>query len=123
VGEAQTDVGEVEACSDVYEAALRRNDVDVLNSMFWDHPELVRFGIADQQCGHAELVAWRASAPAISAARRITSRRIVSLAPGVVAVDVTFADDDHTIGRQSQVWIRADGSWRIARAHVSLIPI
>jgi len=38
-----------------------------------------------------------------------------------VAVDLTFADDDHSIGRQSQTWIRTDAGWRISRAHVSII--
>lgn len=122
MGPPDTDVSEVERCSDVYEAALLRNDVEVLNAMFWDHPDVVRFGIADQQHGFAEVVAWRAGAPAISSARQITSRRIVALAPGAVAVDITFADDDRTVGRQSQVWIRVENSWRIARAHVSVIP-
>jgi hypothetical protein len=119
--EDRDEVGEVERWSDVYEAALRRNDVDQLNGLFLDHPDVLRFGVADEQHGYAELIAWRAGAPAISADRRITGRWIVRLAPGVVAVDLTFADDDHHVGRQSQTWVRTDVGWRISRAHVSLV--
>ena len=105
--DAQRDeVVEVEHWSDVYEDALRRNDVDQLNGLFLDHPDVLRFGVADEQHGYDELVAWRAGAPAISPDRRITGRWIVALAPGVVAVDLTFADDERHVGRQSQTWVR-----------------
>ena len=116
------DVAEVTHWSEVYEAALLRNDVGVLDELFWNDPDVVRFGLADMQHGYAEVVAWRATAPPISADRQITSRRVLALAPGVVAVDITFADDPATIGRQSQTWIRVGAGWRIARAHVSVIP-
>jgi hypothetical protein len=39
-----------------------------------------------------------------------------------VAVDLVFADDDTSIGRQSQTWVRTADGWRIARAHVSVVP-
>jgi hypothetical protein len=122
VDEQPDEVGEVEHWSDVYEDALRRNDVDLLNGLFLDRPDVLRFGVADEQHGYAELVAWRAGAPAISPQRQITGRWIVALAPGVVAVDLTFADDGQHTGRQSQTWLRADDGWRISRAHVSIIP-
>ncbi|MET0578608.1 MAG: AtzH-like domain-containing protein [Ilumatobacteraceae bacterium] len=116
------DLGEVAYWSDVYEDALRRNDVHLLNGLFLDHPDVLRFGVGDEQHGYGELVAWRAGAPAVSPERRTTGRWIVALAPGAVAVDLTFADDDRSIGRQSQTWVRTDDGWRITRAHVSIIP-
>ena len=119
---AGDEAAEVEGWSDVYEAALLRHDVGTLNELFWDDPAVLRFGIADWQLGHAALVAWRAGSPPISPGRVITERHVVALAPGVVAVDLLFADDEASIGRQSQTWIRTGGGWRIARAHVSVIP-
>lgn len=116
------EVAEVERWSDVYEAALVRHDVTTLNELFWDDPGVLRFGIADWQRGHGALVAWRATSPQISPGRVITERHVVALAPGVVAVDLLFADDEVSVGRQSQTWIRTGGGWRIARAHVSVIP-
>ena len=113
---------EVEHWSDVYEDALRRNDVDVLNELFWHDAATLRFGVADHQVGFAAIAAWRADAPAIPPQRVITTRHVVTLAPGVVAVDLMFDDGDpEVVGRQSQTWLRVDGAWRIARAHVSLI--
>jgi hypothetical protein len=54
--------------------------------------------------------------------RRVTSRHVLVLAPDVVAVDITFCNGDAPgIGRQSQTWRRIDGTWRIVRAHVSMI--
>ncbi|HEY4331302.1 MAG TPA: AtzH-like domain-containing protein [Ilumatobacteraceae bacterium] len=114
---------EVRAMSDAYEAALLANDIDAMNGVFWESPEVLRFGVGDAQVGIDEVVAWRAAAIPVSPRRRITSRTILELAPGVVAVDLTFRNgDEHAIGRQSQTWVRGDDGWRIARAHVSVIP-
>jgi hypothetical protein len=116
------EVDEVTRLSDEYEAALRRNDVAVLDGLFADDPRVLRFGLGDMQRGRAQIVEWRASAPPISPGRVVTSRDVAALADGIVAVDLTFVDDDPSwIGRQSQTWIRLDVGWRIVRAHVSLI--
>ena len=120
---APDDEAEVVELFEIYESALVRNDVAVLDAMFVATDDVLRFGIADVQRGHDELVAWRAGATPVDARRRITSRSVAGLAPGVVAVDVTFANgDDPVIGRQSQTWVRRPEGWRIARAHVSTIP-
>jgi hypothetical protein len=116
------DADEVARWSDVYEDALRRNDVAMLDELFWDDPTVVRFGIADWQRGHDAVAGWRATAPAVSPHRVISARHVVALAPGVVAVDLLFIDDVATTGRQSQTWLRTGAGWRIARAHVSVVP-
>ncbi len=121
--DAARDVAEVERCSDEYEAALRGHDVATLNEMFWADPAVVRFGVADVQTSYDEVAVWRATAPPIDPERVITFRRVTSLGPGVVAVDLTFRDRGPAVrGRQSQTWVRVEAGWRIARAHVSLIP-
>lgn len=108
--------------SDAYEAALIRNDLAAMNGVFWASPDVLRFGIADMQRGFDEVVAWRASATAVSVTRTITTRNVLELAPGVVAVDLTFRDGDQPmIGRQSQTWVQQPEGWRIVRAHVSVI--
>ena len=43
------------------EAALVANDVDTLDELFWDSPDIVRFGLADRQHGFAEVSAFRRS--------------------------------------------------------------
>ena len=112
---------EVAALSDAYEAALIANDVAAMDAVFWNSPDTIRFGIAEVQHGYDEIAAWRATAGGVPPTRRITHRTVCELAPGVVAVDLTFVNgDDPTIGRQSQVWVRTDTGWRIKRAHVSM---
>ena len=92
-----------------------------MDAAFWDSPATLRFGIAEVQRGADEIAAWRRSAGGVPATRRITSREVLELAAGVVAVDLTFVNgDDPTVGRQSQTWVRTDGAWRIVRAHVSM---
>jgi hypothetical protein len=111
----------VAALSDTYEAALLANDLGVLDGMFVPDGRVLRFGIADQQRGHDELAAWRAQSSGVSKVRRITSRTVLELGPGVVAVDLTFVNGEApAIGRQSQTWVRTADGWRIVRAHVSM---
>ena len=39
------------ACFEAYEQALLANDVDAMDTWFWDDPAVVRFGIAECQYG------------------------------------------------------------------------
>jgi len=108
--------------SDEYEAALVRNDLAAMNDVFWQSADVLRFGIADMQSGYDEVVAWRAAATPVPASRTIVERTVLEIAPGVVAVDLTFRNGDEPfIGRQSQTWVEHENGWRIARAHVSVI--
>ena len=114
----------VTALFEHYEDALVRNDLEAMNACFVDSDDVLRFGIADMQFGFDELVAWRATASPVGPLRQITRRVVQELAPGVVAVDVTFHNgDDSVVGRQSQTWVVRDGTWRIIRAHVSVIAL
>ena len=109
--------------SDEYEAALVRNDLAAMNDVFWHSDDVLRFGIADMQSGYDEVVAWRTGALPVPSTRTIIERKVLELAPGVVAVDLTFRNSDEPmIGRQSQTWVERGEGWRIARAHVSVIP-
>ena len=104
-----------------YEAALVSNDVDAMNAVFATD-DVVRFGIAEVQWTYAEVESWRATAAPVDPRREITAQVVRALAPGVVAVDITFRNGtDPVLGRQSQTWVRHPDGWRIARAHVSMI--
>jgi ketosteroid isomerase-like protein len=120
---SRADATEVGALSEAYEAALLRNDVQAMNEAFWTSPNVLRFGIEDMQVGSDEVVLWRQRATPVSAQRRLLTKTVLAIAPGVVAVDLTFRDGDRPmIGRQSQIWARQPEGWRIVRAHVSVIP-
>jgi len=43
----------------LYQQALIDNDVDVLNKLFWDKSLTVRYGISDNQYGHADISEYR----------------------------------------------------------------
>lgn len=123
VDRSDGDVAEVLVAFEAYERALLANDVEALNAAFDTSDEVLRFGVADMQHGPDELEAWRATAEPVNPQRRITARWVRALAPGAVAVDITFANgDEPVIGRQSQTWLRVADGWRIVRAHVSMIP-
>jgi len=109
--------------SDEYEDALLRNDLDAMNEVFWHSDDVLRFGIAEMQSGFDEVVAWRVATQPVPATRTIVDRRVLEIAPGVVAVDLTFRNgEEPMIGRQSQTWVEHAEGWRIVRAHVSVIP-
>lgn len=117
-----TDEVEVAALSDEYERHLLAHDIDAMDAVFWDSPEVLRFGVAEMQVGFDAVRAWRRSAVPVPSNRRTVSRHVLELAPGVVAVDLVFRNgDEPKLGRQSQTWVRRPEGWRIVRAHVSVI--
>jgi hypothetical protein len=52
-------VAELEAASDEYERALAENDIVVLDALFHDGPEVVRYGVAENLYGAEEIAAFR----------------------------------------------------------------
>lgn len=111
---------EVRALFELYEAALLRHDVDLLNAMFWHAPQVVRYGLKESQRGFDELMAFRATGPAIGPNRRLMRTVVTSFGHDLATVMTEFQDDaDPRIGRQSQTWVRFKQGWRIVAAHVS----
>ena len=106
-----------------YEAAFMRNDVAVLNNYFWNDPALTRYGIADLQMGHAELVAFRAASPAPDVTRSLHNVRITTVGHHTAFAFTEFTRSDTALkGRQSQTWVRMGNGWKIVAAHVSMVP-
>ncbi len=52
-------VAEVKAEFDRYEAALAANDVALLNALFWQAPQTVRFGTGENLYGYEALASFR----------------------------------------------------------------
>ena len=114
---------EVSAVFQRYERALVDNDVAVLDELFWQSDFTLRYGIAECLYGHAAIASFRASRPAIDMRRDLINTTIVSYGRDVASANTEFRRLGATmIGRQSQIWLRADEGWRIAAAHVSLMP-
>lgn len=115
-------VAELTAAFDAYERALIGNDIAALNSMFWDAPQTLRYGVREHErlYSHAEIAQFRIARGPIDRRRTLRNRRIITFGRdfGVANTEYIPAGSDK-IGRQSQTWIRTDGGWRIVSAHVS----
>jgi ketosteroid isomerase-like protein len=112
-------VAEITAAWERYNRAVNANDVAVMNELFWDAAQTVRYGAGENLYGHAEIAQFRGS-------RKGPIDRAIGR-----AVITTFGRDFATAfcetqiagsakrGRQSHTWVRTDAGWRIVAAHVS----
>jgi hypothetical protein len=118
-------IAELEALYPEYERALVTNDVEKLVAMFWDGQHVMRFGATENLYGPEELEAFRKTRSAANLARTLKRLDIVSFGRDFASITLEFerSVNQRTVrGRQSQVWVRFPQGWRIAQAHVSLLP-
>ena len=105
-----------------YEDALVNNKVEVLDELFWDAPQTVRYGATENLVGIAAIRAFRAARPATGLARRLANTVITTYGRDFATAMTEFQRDDSAkIGRQSQTWVRMADGWRVVAAHVSVI--
>lgn len=103
-----------------YETALVGNDVDVLDELFWADPRTVRLGAGENLYGHAEILAFRKARPSKNLDRQLRNTVITTFGSDHASATTEFVrPGEPRIGRQSQMWARIDGHWRIVAAHVS----
>jgi Protein of unknown function (DUF3225) len=114
---------EVEAAFAAYERALVSNDVAALDRLFLDRPTTIRYGIAENLYGYAEIAAFRAARSPLSLARTLERTVITTFGRDFAIAATLFrrATAAGKIGRQLQTWVRTAEGWRVAAAHVSLI--
>ncbi|HEX4409755.1 MAG TPA: oxalurate catabolism protein HpxZ [Xanthobacteraceae bacterium] len=116
-------VAEVTEAFQRYERALVANDVQALDALFWNDPNTLRFGIAENLYGYEAIASFRSSRQPINLTRRLENTKIVTYGRDLAAANTEFQRVGSTMtGRQSHVWVRTDDGWRIAAAHVSLMP-
>ncbi len=115
-------VAEVSAVFARYETALVTNDVAVLDELFWNSPQTLRYGVGENLYSYAQICAFRASRPAQSLARELLKTVITTYGRDFATANVEFrrVNSDRT-GRQSQTWMRTPDGWRVVSAHVSLL--
>lgn len=114
-------VADLRAAFERYETALVTNDVATLNTLFFNDPRTIRYGIAENLYGHAEVAAFRAKRPSKSLERTLARTQITTFGHDSGVAMTLFRRDEGKIGRQSQTWIRTPSGWRIVAAHVSVI--
>ncbi len=111
---------EMNIAFDAYERALVSNDANMLDQLFWNHSNTLRYGATENLVGYDAIQHFRAGRPANNLARQITSRHITSFGDNFAVANITFIRPSETrIGRQSQSWVKFDEGWRIVAAHVS----
>ena len=106
-----------------YEHALVSNDVATLNEFFRNDARTIRYGMAENLYGHAEIAAFRSGRAPVGLARSL-SRTVITTYGRTFAVASTLFERSNNpgkIGRQMQTWVKFPEGWRIVAAHVSLI--
>jgi len=114
---------EIAALHDAYESALAANDVETLTRLFWDSPEVARFGVVEHLYGAEEIRTYRKTNVVVITDRKMIKRKIVTFGSDMASVMCEFSQvsrgkPGHC--RQSQSWVRFPDGWRIVAAHVSL---
>jgi len=114
---------EVEAVFAEYERALVANDVATLDRLFVARPTTLRYGIAENLHGHAEIAAFRAARSPRGLARTLDRTVITTYGSDFAVASTLFRRPSlpGKLGRQMQTWVRTPDGWRIAAAHVSFI--
>jgi len=117
-----TTLAEVTAAFDRYEQALLDGDAATLNALFVASPLTVRYGVNELQYGFDAIVAYRKAQRGFD--RTLDGLVITTYGADAATASTLFRRPDAPgmIGRQMQTWIKQDGAWRVAAAHVSMMP-
>ncbi len=106
-----------------YEKALNDNDVAVLTELFWDAPQVIRYGISEQLYGADEIRNFRSNRPTIDLRRELLKVVITTYGRDFATASCEYRRlETGRHGRQMQTWMRVDGAWKVVAAHVSLLP-
>lgn len=118
-------LAEVEAAFHAYEAALVANDVPTLQGFFWKSNNAIRFGAGEQLYGYDAIATFRQNR--VLNFHKRQAKKLSAFLLSATTASVMFeyeAEIDGTprCGRQSQTWLKLEEGWKIAAAHVSLLP-
>jgi hypothetical protein len=113
-------VSEVTEAFMLYEEALTTNDVDMIDTLFWNSPHTLRYGPNGTLLSHAALSEFRRNRKTTGVDRTLKNTVITTFGSDF-AVANTESDKPglSLTSRQSQTWVRMPEGWRIVSAHVS----
>lgn len=116
-------LAEVEAAFATYEKALTTNDVAMLDTLFRNAPETLRYGVAENLYGYSEIAAFRSARSPVGVMREIYRTVITSYGDAMATANTLYRRESipGKIGRQSQTWVKFPEGWRVVAAHVSMI--
>ncbi len=114
-------VAEVTAAFQRYEKALISNDIAVLDELFWQSPQTVRFGVGENLYGYDAIATFRSKRSSVNLERVLINTVITTYGRDFATVNTEFKrpPSSNQIGRQSQTWMRTVEGWRVVSAHVS----
>ncbi|MBD2073756.1 oxalurate catabolism protein HpxZ [Phormidium sp. FACHB-592] len=118
-------VTELTALYLTYEKALVENDLATLDNLFWDSPDVLRFGVTENLYGMEAIKAFRQGRSTKNLERDISNLKVVTFDADTAIVTLEFQRLNNNVlraGRQSQVWRKLPQGWKIVSAHVSLLP-
>jgi hypothetical protein len=101
-------IAEVTAAFRRYERALVDNDIAVLNELFWEAPQTLRYGLGENLYGHAAIAGFRAARSPLGLARELRNVSITSFGDDFAVANTEFVRNG-AAGRQSQSWVRMPG--------------
>ena len=105
-----------------YEDALVNNKTDVLDELFWNSPQTLRYGATENLYGFDAIQAFRTGRPVQGLMRVILKTVITTYGNDFATANIEFQRAGSTrLGRQSQTWLRTPDGWRVVAAHVSLL--
>ena len=113
-------VREVTAAFHEYERALMEDDVAVLDALFHQAPETVRYGVGEVLYGFEEIAAFRRSRGG-SPQRKLGRVAISTYGDALATANAEFfREGSDRRGRQSQTWVKFPDGWKVVSAHVSI---
>jgi hypothetical protein len=105
-----------------YEQALVRNDLRMLDALFWNSERTVRYGVGENLYGFTAIREFRVHRPGGSPPRVLRNTVITTYGTDFGTANTEFVRENSTlIGRQSQSWVRMAEGWRVVAAHVSMM--
>ncbi|AKC32255.1 oxalurate catabolism protein HpxZ [Candidatus Pantoea carbekii] len=117
-----TVISEVTSAFNRYQEALEKNDIAVLDELFWHDSRTVRFGINENLYGIEQIRQFR-RVRLSNQSDRILYNTIINTFGynyAVCCTEFTQRKIENT-GRQQQTWVKMPFGWRIVAAQVSLI--
>lgn len=116
-------LAEVTQAFNRYEAALNANDVGVLNELFHESADTIRYGPAEVLYGHAAIAAYRSARDPADALRELLRVEITAWSNDFATANCEYRRvKTGRHGRQTQTWMRTPAGWRVVSAHVSFMP-
>ena len=104
-----------------YQKAVDTNDIEVMNKLFWNSPQTVRFGPVGSLIGYNMISSYRRERVGhVSSERTLRNTVITTFGRDFAVTNTeTMKQGSTVVGRQSQSWLRTEDGWRIIAAHVS----